>query len=86
MTDHGHDPAAGGSGDHDGENIDLAFGMAVMKGALVGLPLMVVFVSAAVWLVTDQSLETSIATGLLPGVLFGVFGGGFIGMLGAMDH
>ena len=85
MTDHEHGPAGEG-GDHDGDNIDLTFGKAVMKGALVGLPLMVVFVTAAVWLVTDQSLETSIATGLLPGVLFGVFGGGFIGMLGAMDH
>lgn len=66
--------------------MDLAFGKAVAKGALVGLPLMVVFMSAAVWLITDQSVGTSIATGLLPGVLFGVFGGGFIGVLGAMKH
>ncbi|MDE0169322.1 MAG: hypothetical protein OXS29_07370 [bacterium] len=86
MTDHGHDPAPGDGGDHDGENIDLTFGTAVLKGALVGLPLMVVFVSAAVWLVTGQSLETSIVAGLLPGVLFGVFGGGFIGMIRAMEH
>ena len=86
MTDHGPDRATGGGGDHDGENIDLAFGKAVIKGALVGLPLMIVFVIAAVWLITDQSVETSIITGLLPGVLFGVFGGGFVGMLGAMDH
>ena len=86
MTDHGPDSAAEGGGDHEGENIDLAFGKAVMRGALVGLPVMVVFVSAAVWLITDQSVETSIAIGLLPGVLFGVFGGGFIGILGAMDH
>lgn len=86
MTEHGHDPAADRGGDHDGENIDLAFGKAVMKGALIGLPSMVVFIILAVWWVTDQSLETSVATGLLPGVLFGVFGGGFIGMLGAMKH
>lgn len=85
MTDHGHGTANGNGGDHDG-NIDMVFGKAVMKGALIGLPLMVVFMIAAVWLVTDQSLETSIATGLLPGVLFGVFGGGFVGMIGAMDH
>ena len=85
MTDQGHDAATGHGGDH-GESFDLAFGKAVLKGALLGLPLMVVFVSAAVWLFTDQTLETSIATGLLPGVLFGVFGGGFIGMLRAMEH
>ena len=86
MTEHGHDPASGRGGDHDGENIDLAFGKAVIKGALIGLPLMVVFITLAVWWVTGQSLETSVATSLLPGVLFGVFGGGFIGMLGALDH
>lgn len=86
MTDHGHGTASGDGGEHDGANIDMVFGKAVIKGALVGLPLMVVFIIAAVWLVTDQSFETSIATGLLPGVLFGVFGGGFVGMLGAMEH
>ena len=86
MTEHGHDPAAGPDVDHDGTNIDLVFGKAVIKGALIGLPSMVVFITLAVWWVTGQSLETSVATGLLPGVLFGVFGGGFIGMLGAMDH
>ena len=83
MADHQDDTA---QDEHDETNIDLAFGKAVIKGALVGLPLMVVFISAAVWLVTDQSIETSIVIGLLPGILFGVFGGGFIGVLGAMDH
>lgn len=73
-------------GHHEDENIDLAFGKAVVRGALVGLPLMVVFLSAAVWLITEQSLATSITTGLLPGVLLGVFGGGFVGVLRAMDH
>ncbi len=72
--------------DHHDEGSDLAFGMAVVKGALVGLPLMVILVSGAVWFITDQDIGTSIATGLLPGVLFGVFGGGFIGVVGAMDH
>lgn len=74
------------SADGAGGNIDLVFGQAVMKGALVGLPVMIVFMSAAVWAMTDQSLETSIVTALLPGVLLGVFGGGFLGMLRAMDH
>lgn len=72
--------------DHHDEGSDLAFGMAVMKGALVGLPLMVVLISGAVWFITDQDVGTSIITGLLPGVLFGVFGGGFVGVIRAMDH
>lgn len=71
---------------HRDDNIDLAFGKAVMKGALVGLPIMVVFLSVAVWFMTDQDVGTSIVIGLLPGVLFGVFGGGFIGVIRAMDH
>ncbi len=72
--------------DHHDEDSDLAFGMAVMKGALVGLPLMVILVSGAVWFIIDQDVGTSIITGLLPGVLFGVFGGGFVGVIRAMDH
>ncbi|MDE0369773.1 MAG: hypothetical protein OXI84_06505 [bacterium] len=74
-----------GDGSHDASS-DLAFGMAIMKGSLVGLPLMIVFITVAVWLGTGQSWQTSIATSLLPGVLFGVFGGGFLGMLRALDH
>lgn len=76
----------GRSGDHEEQNIDLAFGRSVMKGALVGLPIMVILLIATVWLITDQSMATSIVTGLLPGVLLGVFGGGFIGVIKAMDH
>ena len=79
-----HEP--GQRDDHGDENIDLVMGKAVVKGAVIGLPLMVVFFSAVVWFITDQSLATSVTTGLLPGILFGVFGGGFIGVLGAMDH
>lgn len=79
------DEAREGDGSHDAGS-DLAFGMAIMKGSLVGLPLMIVFIAVAVWLGTGQSWQTSIATALLPGVLFGVFGGGFIGMIRAGDH
>ena len=79
-----HEP--GQRHDRVDDNIDLAMGKAVVKGALIGLPVMVVFMSAVVWWITDQSVATSVTTGLLPGVLFGVFGGGFIGVLGAMDH
>ncbi|MDE0710173.1 MAG: hypothetical protein F4X18_12520 [Acidimicrobiia bacterium] len=85
MPDNRSDDVQEGDGTHDAGS-DLAFGMAIMKGSIVGLPLMVAFITVAVWLMTDQSWQTSIATALLPGVLFGVFGGGFIGMIRVMDH
>lgn len=85
MSDHGSGQALEGGGSHDADS-DLAFGMSILKGSVVGLPLMIAFMAVAVWLVTGQSWETSIATALLPGVLFGVFGGGFVGMLRAMNH
>ena len=83
-----HEPDAvpdHGDGDAE-ENTDLTFVLAVAKGAMLGLPLMIVFMCAAVWFITDESVGTAIATGLLPGVLLGVFGGGFVGMLGAIKH
>lgn len=82
MADH----ELGQHNDHEDENVDLVMGKAVLKGAMFGLPVMVVFLSAVVWFITDQSLATSITTGILPGVLLGVFGGGFIGILKVMDH
>jgi len=85
MPDNRSDDVQEGDGTHDAGS-DLAFGMAIMKGSIVGLPLMIVFMTVAVWMTTGQSWQTSIATALLPGVLFGVFGGGFIGMIRAMDH
>lgn len=74
------------SGGRAEANPDLDFGMAVAKGALAGVPVMLVFLSAAVWLITDQSAVDSIVIALLPGVLLGVFGGGFLGVLRGMDH
>ena len=85
MSDYRSGQVGEGDGSHDAGS-DLAFGMAIVKGSVVGLPLMIVFITVAVWLVTGQSWQTSIATALLPGVLFGVFGGGVLGMRRAMDH
>ncbi len=67
-------------------NHDLAFGMAILKGGLVGLPIMIVLITVGVWAITDQGWETSLVIALLPGVLFGGFGGGFAGMIRSMDH
>ncbi len=81
MTDETHetDPV-------DEVNIDLEFGKAVAKGALIGLPVMLVFITTAVWLITDKPLGESITASLLAGILMGVFGGGFLGVLTAMRH
>ena len=84
MSEQAHQPGPGGGSAE--ANPDLAFGMAVAKGALAGVPVMLVFLSAAVWLITDQSAVDSIVIALLPGVLLGVFGGGFLGVLRGMDH
>ena len=86
MSDHQQDQIPEGDGSHDDAGSDLAFGMAILKGSIVGLPLMLVFIAVSVWLVTGQDWQTSIVTALLPGILLGVFGGGFVGMLRVTDH
>jgi len=73
--------------DTDGDgNFDLEFGKSILSYSVIGLPLMVVFLTVALWFIADLDWGTAIATALLPGVLFGVFGGGFVGMLLAMKH
>ena len=84
MSEQTHPPGHGG--DRAEVNPDLAFGTAVAKGALIGIPVMLVFLSAAMWLITGRSAVDSIVIALLPGVLFGVFGGGFLGVLKGMEH
>lgn len=60
-------------------------GKAIMRGVAVGLPVAVVGITVAVWLITDLSWVDSFATALLPGVLFGGFAGGFAGVAATMD-
>ena len=72
--------------DHEEENMDLVFGKAVARGAMMGLPVMLVFISVAVYLITDQTIADSITTSLLSGILLGVFSGGFLGAISAMRH
>jgi hypothetical protein len=59
---------------------DAAMGKAIMRGILFGLPIALVGLTVAIWLITDQDLAVSAVTAILPGVLLGVFGGGFVGM------
>lgn len=64
---------------------DSKFGRAIALGALIGIPVMLVILTLGIWLATPKDLFDSIATALLPGTLLGVFGGGFAGMVTAMD-
>lgn len=72
--------------DHEEENIDLVFGKAVLKGAIIGWPIMLVFITVSVYFITGQTVTDSISTALIAGTLMGVFGGGFVGALTAMKH
>lgn len=70
---------------HDDIDVDLAFGMAILRGALIGLPVVLVGLTLVVWTITNNDLGDSFATAVLPGVLLGVFGGGFAGMAVSME-
>ncbi|MGD2102562.1 MAG: hypothetical protein PVG83_10045 [Acidimicrobiia bacterium] len=60
-------------------------GRAIVRGVAIGFPSSIVFLTLAVWLITDLDLADSFATALLPGVLLGGFGGGFAGVAATMD-
>jgi hypothetical protein len=64
---------------------DAKLGRAIVRGVLIGLPVVLISLTLGIWLITDNDLGDSIATALLPGILLGVFGGGFAGMASAMD-
>jgi hypothetical protein len=64
---------------------DARMGKAIIKGIAVGFPAAVLFLTAAIFLITDLDLADSFATALLPGILLGGFGGGFVGVAATMD-
>lgn len=61
-------------------------GKAIIKGVIIGVPAVLVFLTVAIWLITDLDWFTSFATALLPGILLGAFGGGFAGMSMTMEE
>lgn len=63
-----------------------AMGKAIMRGIIIGLPVAIIGLTAAVWAITDNDLADSFATAILPGVLLGAFGGGFAGMASTMTE
>jgi heme/copper-type cytochrome/quinol oxidase subunit 4 len=64
---------------------DARMGKAILKGLAVGLPISIVLMTIAVWLITDLDLADSFATALWPAILFGGFAGGFAGVASTMD-
>jgi hypothetical protein len=63
-----------------------SMGPAIARGILVGLPVSLIGLTFAIWLITDLDLGDSLVTALLPGILLGVFGGGFAGMAMTMKE
>lgn len=61
-------------------------GSAIVRGILIGLPVTLIGLTFAIYLITDNSLAVSAETAALPGVLLGTFGGGFAGMALTMDE
>jgi hypothetical protein len=61
-------------------------GPAIIRGILVGIPVVLIGLSVGIWLITDLDIMESITTALLPGILLGAFGGGFAGMAATMKE
>lgn len=61
-------------------------GPAIIRGILIGVPVVLVGLSIGIWLITDLDFYESLTTALLPGILLGAFGGGFAGMAATMKE
>ena len=55
-------------------------GPAILRGIVIGVPVALIGLTIAIWLITDLDMWESMTTALLPGILLGAFGGGFAGM------
>lgn len=65
-------------------NQDNGTARAIVKGVSIGLPVAIVGLTLALWLITDLGLAGSFVTAILPGILLGGFGGGLAAMLATM--
>jgi hypothetical protein len=61
-------------------------GKAITRGVAIGLPVGIVAMTLAVWLITDLDIFDSFATAIMPGVLLGSFAGGFVGTVTGMGE
>lgn len=60
-------------------------GRAITRGIIVAMPVCVVGLTLAIWLLTDQGLMDSFVTAILPGTALGGFAGGFAGLAASSD-
>jgi hypothetical protein len=58
---------------------------AITRGIIVGVPLAVIGLTLAIWLLTDLDLMDSFVAAVLPGAGLGGFAGGFAGIAASMD-
>ncbi|HET7847036.1 MAG TPA: hypothetical protein VFL72_06045 [Acidimicrobiia bacterium] len=58
----------------------------IASAVAIGLPVGIVGLTLAVWLITDLDIYDSFATAIMPGVLLGAFSGGFVGMTASMNE
>jgi hypothetical protein len=65
--------------EHESTDTD-PMGPAIIRGIIIGVPIVLVGLSIGIWLITDLDMWESVTTALLPGILLGAFGGGFAGM------
>ena len=65
--------------EHESTDTD-PMGPAIIRGIIIGVPVVLVGLTIAIWLITDLDVFESMTTALLPGILLGAFGGGFAGM------
>ena len=65
--------------EHESTDAD-PMGPAIIRGIIIGVPVVLVGLTIAIWLITDLDIFESMTTALLPGILLGAFGGGFAGM------
>jgi hypothetical protein len=58
----------------------------IARFVALGVPIGIVGLTLAVWLITDLDIYDSFATAIMPGVLLGAFSGGFVGMTVGMEE
>ena len=80
----GRSVSEAGTAEHEPQGIDEgAFGRSVAFWIGAALPVAVVVITLAVWLVLDVSFGKAFAISAWPSILTGIFGGGFVGVVRA---
>ncbi|MDH3262068.1 MAG: hypothetical protein OEM81_14925 [Acidimicrobiia bacterium] len=57
------------------------FGRSVARGAALGIPIALIVITLAVWLLLDVGIGEALLISAWPALLTGGFGGGFVGVV-----